>query len=126
MRTPEKGKFPTQPQPNPTSQCHVSSSSKNQVEDVNSITTLWSGKIIDKIIPPKDQKPDSLPTLEGNNDGKDKGEFVNNEHLEKEKSHLPVPFSQRLPPTQNVNKNSEIFGFFKQVKINIPLLDAIK
>ena len=84
LRTQEKGKFPAQPQPNPATQCHVSSSSKTQVENANSITTLRSGKVIDKTIPPKDQKPDSLPTLEGNNDGKDKCEFVNNEHLEKE------------------------------------------
>ena len=31
-----------------------------------------------------------------------------------------------MQSTQNLNKNSEIFEPFKQVKINIPLLDAIK
>ena len=39
---------------------------------------------------------------------------------------LPAPFPQRLQPTQKLNQNAEIFELFKQVKINIPLLDAIK
>ncbi|KAJ4715158.1 Integrase [Melia azedarach] len=51
----EKGKFPTQPQPNPVSQFNVnnSDSSGTHPEDANSITTLRSGKIIDKTIPLK-------------------------------------------------------------------------
>ena len=43
----EKDKFSAQPQPNPASQCHVSTSSESQPENVNSITTLRSEKIID-------------------------------------------------------------------------------
>ncbi|KAJ4717036.1 DNA-directed DNA polymerase [Melia azedarach] len=51
----EKGKFPAQPQPNPVSQFNVnnSDSSGTHPEDANSITTLRSGKIIDKTIPLK-------------------------------------------------------------------------
>ncbi|KAJ4723144.1 Integrase [Melia azedarach] len=51
----EKGKFPAQPQPNPVSQFNVnnSDSSDTHPEDANSITTLRSGKIIDKTIPSK-------------------------------------------------------------------------
>lgn len=35
-------------------------------------------------------------------------------------------FPQRLQPIWKVNQNSKIFEVFKQVKVNIPLLDAIK
>ena len=37
-----------------------------------------------------------------------------------------APFPQRLRPPQDLAQNSKIFNHFKQVKINIPLLDAIK
>ncbi|XP_057483886.1 uncharacterized protein LOC130770422 [Actinidia eriantha] len=69
----EKGKFPSQPQANPQGQHQVGSSSgfEPHIEHLKAITTLRSGKEIDKTILPK--------------------------------------------PSQN-----------KQVKINIPLLDAIK
>ena len=49
----EKGKFPSQPQPNPQGQFCVDdcSSSKNKVSQVKSVTTLCSGKSIGKYIP---------------------------------------------------------------------------
>ena len=56
----EKGKFPAQPQPNSASQCHVSTSSESQPENVNFIITLQSGKIIDKTIPSKDHEKSAL------------------------------------------------------------------
>ncbi|XP_022862089.1 uncharacterized protein LOC111382375 [Olea europaea var. sylvestris] len=58
LRSQEKGKFPAQPQPNPSGQFNVnaSSSSESQQENANSITTLRSGKIIDKTIPSKELK----------------------------------------------------------------------
>ncbi|KAI3463788.1 hypothetical protein Pfo_020451 [Paulownia fortunei] len=58
----------------------------------------------------------------------DKGKFEEGkrENEEKEKYLPPAPFPQRLQATQKLNSNAEIFEIFKQVKINIPLLDAIK
>ena len=66
----EKGKFSTQP--NPTNQCHVSTSSESQPKNVNSITTLQNGKIIDKTIPSKDHEKSALsePKSNGKDDGK--------------------------------------------------------
>ena len=46
--------------------------------------------------------------------------------MKKKKYLPPAPFPQRLQATQKLNSNAEIFEIFKQVKINIPLLDAIK
>ena len=38
----------------------------------------------------------------------------------------PAPYPHRLRPPKKVNNHSEIYELFKQVKVNIPLLDAIK
>lgn len=55
LSIPEKGKFLAQAQPNPQSQFSVgeSSSSDTQLKHVKSVTTLRSGKVIEKTIPPK-------------------------------------------------------------------------
>ena len=47
---------------------------------------------------------------------------------EKDKvSHIPhAPYPHRLRAPKKVNNHSEIYELFKQVKLNIPLLDAIK
>ena len=48
--------------------------------------------------------------------------------LEKDKaSHVPpAPYPHRLRTPKKVNNHSEIYELFKQVKLNIPLLDGIK
>ena len=66
--------------------------------------------------------PDSNLPSEGN--GKDNGKSEETKNYKK--GILPAFFPQRLQPTQKLNQNPEIFELFKQVKINIPLLDAIK
>ena len=40
--------------------------------------------------------------------------------------HPLVPFPQWLWALKKLNHNAEIYKLFKQVKINIPLLDAVK
>ena len=52
---------------------------------------------------------------------------VEDEPKEKEPLYRhTTPFPQRLLPPVKLNNNAEIFELFKHVKINIPLLDAIK
>ena len=42
-------------------------------------------------------------------------------------SHIPLaPYPHRLRAPKKVNNHSEIYELFKQVKMNIPLLDSIK
>ena len=42
-------------------------------------------------------------------------------------SHVhPAPYPHRLKAPKKVNNHSEIYELFKQVKVNIPLLNAIK
>ena len=47
---------------------------------------------------------------------------------EKDKApHVPsAPYSHRLRAPKKVSDHSEIYELFKQVKVNIPLLDAIQ
>jgi hypothetical protein len=54
-------------------------------------------------------------------------EGVESKHC-KEKTNFPptLPFPHDMTKQRKVNHNSEIFETFKHVRINIPLLDAIK
>jgi len=120
LRTTEKGKFPAQPQKNPVGQYQIST--EKPPENVNAITTLRSGRTINKTIPLKSSEPDPTPNLpdKGNDEGK------NDDNSIPRKRPLPTPFPQRLNPTKKLNHNPEIFEILQQVKVNIPLLDAIK
>ena len=49
----EKVKFPSQPQPNPQGQHGVGSSNEGQMEHLKTMTTLRSGREVNKTIYPK-------------------------------------------------------------------------
>ena len=116
----EKGKFPSQPQQNLKGQynANTSSSGSQHMDQVKLVITLRSGRVIEK------------PTLEPCEKDEliSKGkEGVESEHC-KEKTDFPpaLQFPHAMTKQRKVNHNSEIFETFKQVRINIPLLDAIK
>ena len=54
--------------------------------------------------------------------------YVIDEEQEQDKAtHIPpAPYLHRLRTPKKVNNHSEIYELFKQVKLNISLLDAIK
>ncbi|KAL6579505.1 hypothetical protein OROMI_009721 [Orobanche minor] len=107
----EKGKFPSQSFPNPKGQYEVNSSNA----EVQSITTLRSGKEI--------QKPDFDPEEKSNKPQVSKSE----DSKEKEKPYVPkAPFPERLISKDKSSQYKDILEIFKQVRINIPFLDAIK
>jgi len=117
----EKGKFPSQPQQNPKGQYNVnaSSSGSQHIDQAKSVITLRSDKVIEKpILEPYEKDDESI------SEGK---EGVESEHCkEKIDSSPALPFPHAMTKQRKVNHNSEIFETFKQVRINIPLLDAIK
>ena len=96
LRTHEKGKFPAQPQPNPSTQCHVSSSGENAVKEANSVTTLRNGKVVDKTIHPKEKVSNPPPEMKNGNSLDDEGKFEEGkcENDEKQKYLPPTPFPQ--------------------------------
>jgi len=117
----EKCKFPSQPQQNPKGQynANASSSGSHHIDQIKSFITLRSGKVIEKpTLEPCEKDDELIP------EGK---EGVESEHC-KEKTDSPpaLPFPHAMTKQRKFNHNSEIFETFKQVSINIPLLDAIK
>ena len=65
-------------------------------------------------------KKDDESISEGN-------EEVESEHCKENiDSSLALPFLYTMTKQRKINHNSEIFQSFKQVRINIPLLDDIK
>ncbi|GFZ02210.1 hypothetical protein Acr_15g0008180 [Actinidia rufa] len=135
-----QGRFPAQPQQNPKPAKCI----EETHEQVQAITTLRSGKEIDKTIAPK-------RVIQGGEKSKELGVESERHMLEEERKESkgkeyehdsePVtkvpneitvedlkhaPFPQRLAKVSKANLNSEIYDIFKQVRINIPMLDAIK
>ena len=90
------------------------------MDQVKSVITLRSGKVIEKVI----EKP-ILEPCEKDDELISKGkEGVESKHC-KEKTDFPpaLPFPHAMTKQRKVNQNSEIFENFKQLRINIPLFD---
>ena len=89
------------------------------IKSNQSLITLRSGKVIEKPIFEPCEKDDELIS-----EGKEK---VEPEHCKEKTDSPPVlSFPHAMTKQRKVNYNSKIFDTFKQVRINIPLLDAIK
>ena len=61
--------------------------------------------------------------------GKEKEKVRSEKGKEREeptKCPISAPFPQRLQKAPNHNLHTKMYELFKQVKVNIPLLDAIK
>ena len=89
------------------------------MSQVKFVNTLLSGKIIEKDIPKSNTHDESSKI-------KSSDEVLNPKSNEIERCLILTPFPQRLIAPQKVNQNFEILEVLKQVKVNIPLLDAIK
>ena len=56
-----------------------------------------------------------------------RADVIDGEPEQDKASHIPpTPYPHRLRAPKKVNNHSEIYELFKQVKLSIPLLDAIK
>lgn len=120
----EKGKFPSQPIPNPKGVHEVGSSSSHLHEEAKSVMTLRKGKLFDNKVEVPTRKiseptsSDPVPSRDSStNDPEESGP----------PAYIPkAPFPQRLAKVKKGTSTGEIMEIFKQVSINIPLLDAIK
>jgi len=108
----EKGKFSSQPQQNPKGQYNSSASSfgSQHMDQVQSVITLYSGKVIEKpILEPCEKDDESI------SEGK---EGIKPEHCKEKTDSLPIlPFSHAMTKKKEVNHDSEIFETFKQEEI---------
>jgi len=89
------------------------------MDQVKSVITLCSGEVIEKPTLEPCKKDDELIS-------KSKEGFEYELCKEKTDSPPALPFPHAMTKQRKVNHNSEIFETFKQVRINISLLDAIK
>ena len=130
----EKGKLPSQPIQNPQSQnsVGVSGLSEGTFEHCKAVTTLRSGKVVDKTIQTKEPTQDSQSELVKEDEVSDKSyvpktNVVDGELEEDKATHVPpAPYPHKLRVPKKLDNHSEIYELFKQVKLNIPLLDSIK
>ena len=98
---------------------------------MQAVTTLRSGKEILKDDPKKRKSPASFDQKVSSNASESTeilekvGDDIGKEPEISE--YKPVaPFPQRLRSPKQMVPNEEILDIFREVKINIPLLDAIK
>nr|XP_023922903.1 uncharacterized protein LOC112034322 [Quercus suber] len=136
----EKGKFPSQPIPNPKGQYAIngSSSSTHAHESIQSITILRSGKQVDNQVKMPEVKDNENTVLE-----KKRVHSSHDDHKEKKgnSTSIPIqdlssPLDRRFVPKAPIPQNlinpqksaqfGDILEVFKQVQINIPFLDAIQ
>ena len=110
----------------------VSGPSEGTFEHCKTVTTLRSGKVVYKTIPTKEPSQESQSESVKDDGVLDKPyvprtNAMEGEPEEDKATHIPpAPYPHRLRTPNKVNNHSEIYELFKQVKLNIPLLDAIK
>ena len=130
----EKEKLPSQTIQNPQGQnsVGVSGLSEGIFEHCKAVTTLRSGKVIDKTIQLKEPIQELQDESVGDDELSDKPhvpktDVIDGEPEQDKVSYIPpTPYPHRLRAPKKVNNHSEIYELFKQVKLNIPLLDALK
>ena len=115
----EKGKFPSQTQPNPRGIHEIASASEPSpiMDEVKAIITLRSGKKVEQLVP----KPVE--------ETKEEKEVEPERIIIKEDSirkSMPPLFPQALKDKKKASNQTEILEVLRQVKVNIPLLDMIK
>ena len=115
----EKGKFPSQTQPNPRGMHELSSSSdpNPRNDEVKAVVTLRSGREV-KPSAPKPVVEDPKVVEPELKEEAPKEETVN--------KSTPPPFPQALRNKKKAINQTEILEVLRQVKVNIPLLDMIK
>ena len=136
----DKGTFPSQPEPNPKGQVVHDIKGKGP-EQVKSIITLRSGTQIDNNVElPKESKKTPSEDVESdeqivNAEPMVEPEPVNENPVKTDpspsepspKTYVPkAPYPQRLGPAKSNVQLDKMLEVFKQVRINIPLLDAIQ
>ena len=115
----DKGKFPSQTQPNPRGVHEVSSFNElnPKMDEVKAIITLRSGKELKQPLPKAAKEGQEAKEAE-------QEEVVTQETVVKNSTSPHFP--QALKAKKKAINQAEILEVLRQVKVNIPLLDMIK
>ena len=116
----EKGKFPSQTQPNPRGVHELSSSSEPppRMDEVKAVITLRSGK--------EAEQPLHKPAEKGTEEKEAEPKKIVIKEDSVKKSTPPPLFPQALKIKKKAINQAKILEVLRQVKVNIPLLDMIK
>ena len=118
----ERGTFPSQPEINPRD-ARANPSSHAQI---NVIHTLRSGKKVDNQVVMPDQTNSSLPIANPSSSGSDQSEEKETEQITEPSYEPPTPFPNQLKSKKHTTQMEKILEIFKQVNVNVPLLNAIE
>ena len=121
----EKGKLSSQPIQNPQGQNSVGSSgsSEGTFEHCKTVTTLRSGKVVDKTIQTKEPTQESQSESVRDDEVSDKPyvpktNVIDGEPEEDKAIHVPpAPYPHRLRAPKKVNNHSEIYEFVQTSEI---------
>jgi len=125
-----EGTLPSQPVVNPKGHCMIdeNTASSSKHDQVQAVTVLRSGKIVDNKV--EEKKDEESDPSKKSNQAKDKGVVQDDIPISAVPYAPKAPFPERLRESTQFGKQGEkiqdMLEIFKQVKINIPLLDAIK
>ena len=132
----DKGKsvvFPAQPEQNPRGQNYNSSASgSGHHKQAKVVTVLRSGRVIENEKRVEEEKEELREEEEGTTDKPNQEEILREDFAEGQSKDeppqvsLPAPYPQRLRKITQEDKSQDILELFKQVKINLLLLYAIK
>jgi len=127
----EEGKLPSQLVANPKGHYMAEASTSNH-QQMLAITTLRSGRMVDNHVQEKVDEQTEIPQ----NLQKDTGKQVNTEASSSSAPTLEIPYEPRFPSPERLKapshfgkqreKIQDMMEVFKQVNINLPLLDASK
>ncbi|KAH9705552.1 Endonuclease [Citrus sinensis] len=119
--TVEKGKFPSQPVPNPKGVHEVSTNSPQQYGEVKAVMTLRKRKEVNNKVEMPVTKENQIVLVSVEDSPPEEKEETN------PREYIPkAPFPHRLAKGKKGKFIGEILEIFKQVSVNIPLLDVIK
>ncbi|XP_058202945.1 uncharacterized protein LOC131317407 [Rhododendron vialii] len=128
----ENGKFPSQPIPNPKGKFALSnpSNSTYKREQVQSIVTLRSRKQVDNQVSMPIEKSLGESEKEERQSSPTKDQESSSPRPPKEPQLrsfiLKAPYPERLVAPKKDVDHGDILEVFKQVRINVPFLDAIR
>ena len=115
----EKGKFPSQTQPNPKGVHELRSSSEptSRIDEVKALITFRSGKEVEQPVP-------KLAESDKEEKEAEPEKIVIKENAVKKST--PPSFPQALKRKKKAINQAEILEFLRKVKVNTPLLYMIK
>ena len=117
----EKGKFSSQPVPNPKGVHEASTSSPQQHGEVKAVMTLRKGKEVDNKVEMLVTKTNHIIPVNIEESSLEEKEEIN------PREYVPqAPFSQKLAKEKKEKSAGDIFEIVKQVSVNILFLDVIK